>query len=617
MPIDLLCVGRICVDLYGEQPGAGLASSRTFTKSVGGSSTNICIGVGRLGLRTAMCSRVGDEPLGHYCVDWLEVNGVDVTAMQFDPDRLTGLITLALHQLDDFPRVFYYRESADLAFDPTGFDFSFAERCRAVMLAGTYMSRPALRNFSVDLARAVKEAGGRVAFDIDYRPVLWGEAPIGRGQEMTGGSNEVREAYREVLPFCDLIVGTEAEVRIASGEDDLEAAVRMLARTSTVVMKRGRLGAIAYPDEVSEGGFDVDVQNTVGAGDGFMSGFLSRWLRDKPLAECLRAGNAGGAIVASRRGAMSALPYAAELDSFLARGGVSRPDADEEIELLHRVGGRPPTPERLFVLAVDHRWQLEKMAASCSASLDRLPALKELFADAFLSVAAERNDIGILLDAKYGSAALERLDGTGNPIFRPLEIAGSRPVELLGGADISSELRTWPAGQTAKVMVFSAKDDDPELIELQTARLATLSEVARRLEQELLIELQTPDSRPYEPGELRAIVASLYANGVRPEWWKLPAFADPAEWSEIGDVVRSADPSCRGLLALGGGASAGALATGFAACVKEPLARGFAVGRTIFAVPAEAWLSGKASDLETVSAIAAGFLATISLWEGS
>jgi 5-dehydro-2-deoxygluconokinase len=614
--IDLLCVGRICVDLYGEQPGAGLASSDTFVKSVGGSSTNICVGTSRLGLRTAMCSRVGEEPLGHFCVDWLAANGVDISAMQFDPERLTGLIVLALYQGDDFPRVFYYRESADLAFDPAGFDFEFATRCRAIMLAGSYLSRPALHNFSVDLARAVREAGGRVALDIDYRPVLWGEAPIGRGQEMTGGADHVTAAYRELLPLCDLIVGTEDEVRVATGEEDLAAAVQMLADESTVVMKRGALGAVAYPDELSVAGFDIEVQNTVGAGDGFMSGFLSRWLRDAPLEECLRAGNAGGAIVAARRGAMSALAYEDELDSFLQRGGVRRPDSDEEIERLHRVGGRRPTPEHLFVLAVDHRRQLEEMAVNCSASVDRLPALKELFVDAFFTVAAQRNDVGVLLDAQYGSAGLERLDGAGHRVFRPIEISGSRPVEWNGGPDLSSELRTWPSGQTIKVMVFMSHDDEPELTALQTARLATLSEVARRLDRELLVELQIPNGRPYDPGELEVIVAGLYGFGVRPEWWKLPGFADSSEWLGIGNVVRAADPSCRGFLALGGGASAGELAAEFGACVKEPLARGFAVGRTIFAVASEAWLSGNASDAETVDAVAAGFLATIALWEG-
>lgn len=612
---DLLCVGRLGVDMYGEQPGAGLASSQSFAKSVGGSAANICVGAARLGLRTAMCSRVGEEPLGRFCIDTLAANGVGVGAVQVDPERPTGLVMLALHQSDDFPRVFFYRDSADFAFDAAAFDMSVAGRCGAVLLTGSYLSRPALRSFSLGLAKTVRDAGGRVVLDIDYRPVLFGEAPLGRGQQMAGASPAVADAYHQLLPLCDLIVGTEAEILAASGESDLDAAVGMLAASATVVVKKGRLGAEAYPDGPASPGYDVEVENTVGAGDGFMSGFLSRWLTGASMSESIRAGNASGAIVASRRGCMPALPFAAELSAFLARGGIPRPDADEEIERLHRTDARPPTPAQLFVLAVDHRRQLEELASNCGAGVDRIPLLKELFAEAFLTVAAGRDDTGILLDAQYGSSALERLDGSPHPVFRAAEISGSHPVELIGGDDISSELRSWPAGQTAKVMVFLSDEEPPEMRAMQFGRVKALNTAARSLGRELLVELQTTDGRTYKPGELAGIVADLYDNGVHPEWWKLPSFRDPSEWLAIGDLVRANDPACRGLLALGAGAGAGELAAGFAACRQEPLARGFAVGRSIFAWPAAAWFTGSVSDRETINAIAAGFRQVIGLWE--
>ena len=64
--LDLVCIGRTCVDLYGEQIGAPLESVQTFQMYVGGSASNVCIGAARLGLRTAMIARVGDDPLGRF-----------------------------------------------------------------------------------------------------------------------------------------------------------------------------------------------------------------------------------------------------------------------------------------------------------------------------------------------------------------------------------------------------------------------------------------------------------------------------------------------------------------------------------------------------------------------
>lgn len=620
--LDLLCVGRLGVDFYGEQIGAGLASTETFTKSVGGSAANICVGTSRLGLRTAMCSRVGDEPFGRSCRDILESEGVDVSAIQVDPERPTGLVALALHALDEFPRIFFYRDSADLAFEPSAFDWALAERCRAVLLTGSFLARAPLADFQAKLAAAIRERGGRVVLDIDYRPVLFGEAPIGRGQQMTGGSPRVSEAFMRIVPFCDLIVGTEDEVLVASGKEDLASALDTFgaaAADATVVVKRGRLGAIAYPGAVEVPGFDIVVQNTVGAGDGFLSGFLASWLRGEAIESCLRAGNAGGALVASRRGCMPALPSATELSYFLRRGGVERPGDNRDLEESHRMATRRLTPERLFVLAIDHRRQLEEMAAGCGALTNGLPHLKSLFVESFLRVAATRpeGDFGLVLDEQYGAAAFERLDGSGKWIFRSAEVSGSRPLELIGGEDISGELRTWPRAHTAKVMTLLATDDPRDLFGLQAGRLAAICRAGRRVGREVLVELQTPDASPYKPAELPALVARLYEAGVSPEWWKLPPLADAAQWQAIGEVVRANDSSCRGLLVLGAGASKERLGAAFAASKKEPLARGFAVGRSIFAVPTESWLTGQLEDERLVEQVAAEFHAIIALWEES
>ncbi|MEW6637806.1 MAG: PfkB family carbohydrate kinase, partial [Actinomycetota bacterium] len=211
--LDLICIGRTCVDLYAEQEGAKLEDVQSFRKYVGGSATNIALNTARLGVRSAMITRVGEEQMGHYVRRTLEHNGVDTSHVRFDPERLTPYVLLAVRAIEDFPRIFAYGDAADLALDEDDVDPEFVASSKALLVTGTPLSRPGPRAASVKAIRAAKEAGTSVVFDLDYRPVFWGVASHGRGGEMFVESAEVTESYRAVLPECDLVVGTEEEVR--------------------------------------------------------------------------------------------------------------------------------------------------------------------------------------------------------------------------------------------------------------------------------------------------------------------------------------------------------------------------------------------------------------------
>ncbi len=113
--LDLVCVGRTCVDLYAEQEGAKLEDVQSFRKYVGGSATNIAVGTARLGIRSAMLTRVGDEQMGRYIRKTLAENGVDVSQVRSDPEKLTPYVLLAVRAVEEFPRIFAYVEAADLA----------------------------------------------------------------------------------------------------------------------------------------------------------------------------------------------------------------------------------------------------------------------------------------------------------------------------------------------------------------------------------------------------------------------------------------------------------------------------------------------------------------------
>ena len=234
----------------------------------------------------------------------------------------------------------------------------------------------------------------------------------GDGETRFRASERVTAAYARLLRFADLVVGTEEELAIAGGHEEMERAVEPGARRSpraTIVIKRGPPGATvlapgAAPLDVP--GRPVEVLNVLGAGDAFLAGFLRGWLRGESLDTCGRWGNAGGALVVSRHGCAPAMATFEELSWFLAAagraGGRAQPRAREAASR-----GRPASERReLLVLAFDHRtcFENEADAAGVAARRDRrlqAPASST----GFLAARQREPDAGLalLVDPIYGA----------------------------------------------------------------------------------------------------------------------------------------------------------------------------------------------------------------------
>ncbi|MEY2525115.1 MAG: 5-dehydro-2-deoxygluconokinase, partial [Ilumatobacteraceae bacterium] len=106
--LELITVGRICVDLYGNEANASFMDPQTFTKSVGGSATNVAIAAARLGRRAAVFTKVGDDPFGEYVRRKLELFGVDTTFVGVHPSMPTPLAFAAMDPPED-PKLLMYR----------------------------------------------------------------------------------------------------------------------------------------------------------------------------------------------------------------------------------------------------------------------------------------------------------------------------------------------------------------------------------------------------------------------------------------------------------------------------------------------------------------------------
>ncbi len=627
-PLDVVCIGRSSVDLYGEQVGGRLEDMTSFAKYVGGCPTNIAVGSARLGLRSGLITRVGDEHMGRFLREQLEREGVDTRGVITDPGRLTALVILGIRDKHHFPLIFYRENCADAALDEADIEEDYIASARAVVVTGTHFSRPNLDAASRKAMRLARRHGGRVILDIDYRPVLWGLTGHGLGEERFVADDRVTAHLQSIVPHCDVVVGTEEEIHIAGGTIDTLAALRRLrecAPAALIVVKRGPMGCTAFPgaipDDVEEGvhgpGFPVEVYNVLGAGDAFMSGFLRGYLRALPLEDCLRFANACGAFAVSRHGCAPAVPSWTELDWFLRHGSRERElRRDRRLEHIHWATTRSRDWPQLLAFAADHRSQFEELAARTGRGAADIARFKDLALEAAATVAAGRTDAGVLLDDRYAADALARAAALGCWIGRPIEEPGAVPLRFDAARDLGTRLREWPATHCVKCLVFYHPDDPETLRSVQEERVLALFEAARGTAHELLLEV-IPDrsEAPVDGGTLARTLARFYDIGVLPDWWKLPDPGSDEAWRALAAVIGERDPWCRGVLLLGLDAPEEALAASFARAAKHSVCKGFAVGRTIFGNAAEGWFRGELGDAAAIADMADRYRRLIALWE--
>jgi len=624
--LDVLCLGRLALDLYAQQLGARLEDASTFAKYLGGSSANIAFGCARLGLKAGMISRVGDDHAGRFLTETLAAEGCDVSHVSVDPERLTALVLLGIKDRETFPLVFYRQNCADMAVREEDAEEAYLATARALLVTGTHLSTDHTHRVSTLALERARRHGVKTVLDIDYRPVLWGLTGPAAGDRRYVASGRVTAHLQEMLPAFDLVVGTVEEFLVAGGAEDLVAALRAV-RTLTpaaLVVKLGAEGCAVVEGPVPTAldgalrvpGFPVEVMNVLGAGDAFMAGLLKGWLGGLAWADAARLANACGALVVSRHACSASMPTPEELEVFLSRPLPARPDDDPHLARLHRVTPRRRRWDDLCVLAFDHRSQLLEVAREAGAPEARLRELKDLLVRAVADTERAlglRGRVGALVDDTYGDDALLAATGRGWWLGRPVEVPGSSPLEFEGGRSVGSRLVSWPREQVVKCLVRLHPDEPAAQRLEQEAQLRALWQAVQVSGHELLLELIPPRALGWDVRTLGRAMERIYDLGVYPEWWKLEAM--PAEgWRRVDELLARRDPWCRGVVLLGLDASIEELAAGFRHAARARTCRGFMVGRTIWREPATAWLAGQADDAELVARVRRNFETLIRLW---
>lgn len=326
-PYDVITMGRIGVDLYPLEVGVPLARVETFGKFLGGSPTNVAVAAARLGRRTAVITRTGQDAFGTYLHQELERFGVDARWATAVAEYPTPVTFCEIFPPDDFPLYFYRQPKApDLEIHAPDLDLDAVRAARIFWMTGTGLSAEPSRSATLAALDArgtgpadASRTATATVFDLDWRPMFW-----------DGGddSTEAPARYREALARATVAVGNVDECRIATGEREPYAAARALlaAGVELAVVKQGPKGVLAVHRDGTTADcppLPVEVVNGLGAGDAFGGALCHGLLAGWPLDRLVRYANAAGAIVASRLACSSAMPFPDEVEQAIEAGAVT------------------------------------------------------------------------------------------------------------------------------------------------------------------------------------------------------------------------------------------------------------------------------------------------------
>ena len=625
-PFDLVCMGRVAVDLYAEQIHSPLENAQSFRKYLGGCAGNISVGTSRLGLKSAMFSCTGTDAMGEFLRQQLHHEGVDTTLLRDTSEHLTALVLLGVSPPDRFPLIFYRENCADMQIRPEDADPAFLRKAKALLFTGTCLSSPSMKVATQAAVKTAKEQGCAVILDIDYRPVLWGLTAAGDGESRFVASEAVTKELQPLLKDLDLIIGTEEEVMIAGGTETLEDALQVIRDSSnaTVVLKRGEKGCEVFEPGSQQSRtarpFPIKVLNVLGAGDAFASGFLRGWLRGETLETCALWGNANGALTVTRHGCAPSMASFEELQ-YLIENFDSDPNilTNPHLLRLHQrtILGKPRNYP-LQVLAFDHRTQFEDSCKQHNQPTSRITEFKSLVFEGFKKVAAKRPDLplALLVDPQYGADILQDSAYASYSVGAPIEQAGSYPVEWLCGAELHEHLLGRPSEWFVKVLWHYHPDLPAGEKKRQLIQLKQLEEICQLLDRRLMLELILPAHLSQDGTAMAAAIEKVYEAQITPFWWKIMALDTKMEWQKVTDTLDRHDSEA-GIIVLGKNAPLETFPAWFKTLRSTRHTCGFAIGRSIFWKPWESFISDSMTPGEIPSTIEKNYVAVLEMWEAA
>jgi sugar/nucleoside kinase (ribokinase family) len=308
-PARVLCLGILVADIFvpplERLPAAGeLMATDDFLVQPGGCAANVSLGLRALGVRSAVCGRVGDDHFGELLIGELRERGVGTDDVRRTAGRSTSTTVILPVTGDD--RRYVHSFGANALF--SGDDLAQVALERAsVLYVGGYLMLPSMhqRSLAEQLQRA-RAHGTVVVLDV----------------AVPAGSAASLDALETLLPLADYFVPNIDEARAITGESDphRQAQRLMACGAQRVLIKLGDRGTYVRSAQES---FEmpaphVEAIEPSGAGDAFAAGLIVGILEQWGLEDMVRFANVVGSSACTALGAWNGVFSREQADAYLA-----------------------------------------------------------------------------------------------------------------------------------------------------------------------------------------------------------------------------------------------------------------------------------------------------------
>lgn len=315
---QIIGIGEALIDFIGVE-NASFDETTTFKKCFGGSPMNTIIGVARLGVEAGAIAAVGDDSFGKFILAEFKKNNVDTSHIKIKKGVRTTLAFIVNDPVRGWICIFYrspwLKHTSDSLLSPKDIDYDYISKSRILHVSGFALSQNPGRQALFKAVRYAKKAGVDVSFDPTLRLDVW------------RSENILRKTYVQMLRLADIATFSREEAEFAFGTSNpREAAEKALKYGVRIVgIKLGSEGSflkVRSGREVSAPAFKVNVVDVTGAGDGWNAGLLVSLCKGLEIEHCIKVANAVGALVVTKPGAITALPYRDDLNRFLYENNV-------------------------------------------------------------------------------------------------------------------------------------------------------------------------------------------------------------------------------------------------------------------------------------------------------
>ncbi|XP_078182340.1 fructokinase-1-like [Carex rostrata] len=309
----IVSFGEMLIDFVPTVSGVSLAEAPGFVKAPGGAPANVAIAVARLGGRSAFIGKLGDDEFGRMLAAILRQNGVTDAGVVFDSGARTALAFVTLRADGEREFMFYRNPSADMLLTEQELNLDIIRKAAVFHYGSISLIAEPCRTAHLRAMEVAKEAGALLSYDPNLRLPLWPSAEVAREQILS------------IWDQADIIKVSDVELEFLTGESSLEDDVVMKLwrdHLKLLLVTIGDKGCKYYTKDFrgTVDSFKVVQVDTTGAGDAFVGALVSKLVQDlsafqdeKKLREVLKFANGGGAITATKKGAIPSLPTEEEV----------------------------------------------------------------------------------------------------------------------------------------------------------------------------------------------------------------------------------------------------------------------------------------------------------------